>query len=652
MKEEKLHLYSIMPLMADHIDEICQDIKDQYEKGITTCALFSMTLVPEGNPVVNKAALLCETYRKFREKLHAMGVPNGVLVQASIGHGWTLGEMFPYQRYVGFRNGIATNTACPYDPGFRDYIRDALTTIASCHPDHIMIDDDFRLMFRPGGGCACPLHMNRFRELSGTQLSREELWDIVCEDSTHPQKDEYTRLMVQTQYESLVETARIMREGIDQIDPALPGSFCCCGNNAEFAAEIAAELAGKGNPIVVRINNGNYTPAGARYFSRVFLRAAHQIAKLRGKADVILAETDTCPQNRYSTGAMSLHTHFTGTILEGAKGAKHWITRLGAFEPQSGKYYRKILGKHRGFYEALSKLEPTLTWRGCRIPVSNVPNHSFTNTWAVATDGSDGWSACVLERLGLPFYFSHQAGGVVCMEGKKDTFYTDEEILNFLGGPVILASDTAKNLIDRGFGEYLGVDVRPWVGKTPTGEVLFVNGNTTNVQQKLQELVPTSEDTVVYSHVFNSVDKVHRDILFPGVTLYQNKLGGTVIVFAGTPVAEFNLTEAFAFLTWSRKLQLIDLLQKTGELPVYYPEDAEVYLRAADMPDGGLFCAFFNLGLDPIEEVTLVTEKPIKRAEQLLPDGSRKTVDFTLTDGVYRLDAPAGVLDPAIFFLY
>ena len=123
-----------MPLMADHIDEICQDIKDQYEKGITTCALFSMTLVPEGNPGVNTAALLCETYRKIREKLHAMGVPNGVLVQASIGHGWTLGEMFPYQQYVGFRDGVAANTACPFDPGFRDYIRDALTTIASCHP--------------------------------------------------------------------------------------------------------------------------------------------------------------------------------------------------------------------------------------------------------------------------------------------------------------------------------------------------------------------------------------------------------------------------------------------------------------------------------------------------------------------------------------
>ena len=179
--------------------------------------------------------------------------------------------------------------------------------------------------------------------------------------------------MVETQKESLVQAAKIMRAGIDAVNPALKGSFCCVGNNAEFAYEIAAILAGQGNPIVVRINNGNYTPAGARFFSNVFFSAAAQIAKLKDKVDVILAETDTCPQNRYSTGAMSLHTHFTGTILEGAKGAKHWITRLNAFEPESGVAYRKVLGKYRGFYQALAEIEPALNWRGFRIPVSDTP---------------------------------------------------------------------------------------------------------------------------------------------------------------------------------------------------------------------------------------------------------------------------------------
>lgn len=70
---------------------------------------------------------------------------------------------------------------------------------------------------------------------------------------------------------------------------------------------------------MVRINNGNYTPEGARWLSRVAYRAAQQSEVLRKDVDVILAETDTCPQNRYSTGAQSLHAHFTASILEGAR---------------------------------------------------------------------------------------------------------------------------------------------------------------------------------------------------------------------------------------------------------------------------------------------------------------------------------------------
>ncbi len=113
-------------------------------------------------------------------------------------------------------------------------------------------------------------------------------------------------------------------------------------------------MAGKGNPVIVRINNGNYTPAGARNLSVHMLRAAYQMATASGHVDAFLAETDTCPQNRYSTGAHSLHSHFTATILEGASGAKHWITRLSSHEPESGEAYRRLLSRYSGFYHTLS----------------------------------------------------------------------------------------------------------------------------------------------------------------------------------------------------------------------------------------------------------------------------------------------------------
>ena len=78
---------------------------------------------------------------------------------------------------------------------------------------------------------------------------------------------------------------------------------------------------------------------------------------------------------------------------------------------------------------------------------------------------------------------------------------------------------------------------------------------------------------------------------------------------------------------------MVNLLRETGNLPVYYPDDGEVYLRAANMPDGSMFIGFFNISLDPIEEITLVCERAVKSVKQLMPNGSYRSVDFAFNDG-------------------
>ncbi len=644
-----LLLFSIMRLdeaHIEHIDEICEDIRWQYENGVSTCPLFSMTLVPEGNPVIDKAKILSEKYMMFKERLDKMGVPSGILMQATIGHGWTLGEFPPFQRYVNFKDGEITNTMCPYDEGFREYIYKAAQTLAKTNPDHIMLDDDLRLMMRWGNGCFCDLHKKRFLEFSGiSDITREELWEIVTTD--HPKKQEYTDIMVETQKESILPVAKAIRAGIDSVNPKIPGSFCCVGINAEFGGEIAQIMAGEGNPVVVRINNANYVSMGPKFFSGFFHRAAEQIEKLKGIADVILAETDTCPQNRYSTGAQSLHTHFVGTILEGAGGAKQWITRGNGYEPESGKAYRKILAKYAGFYKTLASIVPTLSWRGCRAPVTDKPVYTFG--WHESD--ANAWVSCVLERFGLPVYFSSKPGGVLCLAGDYCERLSDEAILEALGGTVFLASDSAECLIKRGFGKYLGVDVRPWSGKQAVTEKLLINGNYTSLQVNYKELVPQSCAVVADSYVQNTADKVNYENLFPGTTIFKNELGGTVVTFCGTPKAQFNLHEAFAFLTYSRKQQLIKILEASGEMPAYYPGDEDVYFRTADMPDGKLFCAVFNLSMDFIDELSLVVYRDVQKVSRLMPDGSFAEIPFTKNDNEITLDTCANPLNPVILVI-
>ena len=643
--------FSIMTLNEEHLDEYCEDIVDQVNRGIATMPLFCFTLTPEGNPVIDKAELCCRKYEKYKEKLDALGVPSGVLIQATIGHGWKLNQYAPFQKYVGLSDGVSPDVYCPLDEGFQSYIRKAAARIASTHPAHIMLDDDFRLIgARVSHGCACPLHMTRFSELAGRAVTREELWNALNQSTSESKR--FREIFIQTQIDSLIECAKEIRKGIDSVDPAIPGSFCLCGGKtAEGAYEIAEIMAGKGNLVTLRLNNKNYCAPDPRSIVKSMYCAATEISVLTKRPDLLLAETDTYPQNRYSTSAAMLHSHFSFSILEGVAGAKHWITRLSSYEPNSGKAYRKKLETYRGFYHELSRITPELTWLGCNVLVPPKALYEFTQQ-DIAMSKSNTWCSPILDRLGLPVYFSSKAENACFFGGMSEEWFTDGEWKKILSGKVILDAPAAKELIRRGFGEYLGVDVkeRNANDKNASGEIIYPDGHSQAMYQ-VHELVPLSDDVKRYSDVYYLRDGITREVLFPGVTSYQNKLGGTVVVFSGVTNVSYHAPAAFGFLNETRKAQFVQILKDLNCLPVYYPEDAEVFLKAARMKDGKLLCAILNMSLDAIGEFPLVSGKPIRSIRRLMSNGSYADIAFALEKNCAHLSLTAYPFDPIVLLI-
>ena len=86
---------------------------------------------------------------------------------------------------------------------------------------------------------------------------------------------------------------------------------------------------------------------------------------------------------------------------------------------------------------------------------------------------------------------------------------TDEEIHEALKGNVFLASDSASELIERGFCEFIGVNVRNLNGNTPSAEELLINGNRTSVPKNTKELIPAT-DAETDSYVCHTTDKVNE----------------------------------------------------------------------------------------------------------------------------------------------
>ena len=634
--------FSIMPLDEDHIEEYCEDIRFQVENGICSMPLFSMTLTPEGDPAIDKAEIYCGTYEKYKARLDAMGIPSGVLIQASIGHGGKRNESTPFQKFTRLSDADSYETTCPLDIGFREYIRKATARIASTSPKHIMLDDDFRLLQR--GGCGCPLHMNDLNCRLGTELTREELYAHLCES------DEYRAVYIQSQIESLISCVREIRAGIDSVDPSIPGSYCLCGNGAEGAYEIASVMAGEGNPVVVRVNNANYCARDPRDFSYTMYSMATQIGAMTQDADVYLAETDTCPHNRYSTPASKLHSHYTFSILEGAAGAKQWLTRTAAYEPNSGREYRKKLLKYKGFYEKLSELTPELTWLGCKIPAPSAPIFHLTPD-DPRTQGQ-GWHTRILDRFGLPLHFSRKGEGVCFFDGVTAGRLTNDELIGYLSGKSVFDADGAECVIKRGLGKYLGVNVEKRLPSDPvaSGEIFYPSGRSP-AQPSMRRITPLSDNVKLYSNVYHLRDGKYRDIMFPGVTLYENELGGTAVVFAGTSSFDIKWNVAFGVLNESRKRQLIGILTDLGSLPIYYPGDAELLMKAARMNDGSLFCVVLNMSIDTLEELELSTERNVKEILRLAPNGEYETVSFERRGDGLILPITVMPFDPIVLII-
>ena len=639
-----MYTYSIMPLDVEHLDEICEDVKYQYEKNIATCPLFIMYLHPEGNPPIEKVTAQCEKYKLFREKLDKMGVPSGVLIQSAMGHGGAFNMGASFTTITRMDTGENINVYCPYDKGFQDYFREAMKTLASYHPKAIMLDDDCR-MLHWRGGCACEHHLEEFNKRAKTNMNREELHDYVM---NHNDQDPITKLYVETQEEAIWEFLTAAREGIDAVDPTIQGINCISLEYFDGMEKRNKIFAGKNNTTIVRLPTGTYAPISARTFSDIMFRFAAGKANLKGRIENLLVETDTVPFNRYAKAASYLHGHFAAGLLEGGNGAKHWITRLTAYEPDSGKAYRKVLADNAGMFEEITKFAKDIHWVGACVPFGLLDSFHFSDFDFQNHD----WVMCVLERMGIPFYFSESPDSTAFINGNGDYTLSDEKLNEiFENCSVFLSSDSAQSLIDRGFQDKIGVTVRKWTGKTLSGEI-FENGNRTGVQAKVKELCPTNDKVYASSYVFHLENNTDKEFLFPGVAVYPRENGKLTVTYSGTPRTPFNYyMGAFSFLAESRKEQFIELLKKANSLPIYYKGDGELCLRAGTLPNGEMIAAAWNLGIDVLDELTYVTEKPVKKVEILTATGKRKKIKFKAKGNEFTISQEIRPMVPYILFL-
>ncbi|MBR4901465.1 MAG: hypothetical protein IKZ46_11040 [Victivallales bacterium] len=608
-----MHKIDIVPLLVNHAEEITADIVNLYNDKVIDSVAFSFTLVPEGVPAIDKAAEYTSRFKIFQKLLKEKGVPTGILIQATWGHGWVPDSPTNFQQ-IRRIDGNYQYTMCPEGEPFRDYVRKAIMTAAAAQPDFFMLDDDTRFI-TGRSACFCPLHTALFNQKTGRNLTSDELREAVKSSR------EDAHIMDDILQESMVKYAHLIRDSINAVNPSIPCSFCLCSQDVRHAPAVAKILAGNTGEAVIRINNARYLQDSLRNIPAWLHFTATQVAAFDDDVTLI-CEPDTFPQNRYSTSAATLRMHVTMSALEGCKGGKYWITRMSSFEPNSGKAYRKALAEISNQLETIYAMKPQ--WQGICIPMPSTPVFNYPTSPTIG-----GWHE-TFGRMGLPIYFSKKPSNAIALSALQINVISDDELKALFKHNVLLDGGAAIALAKRGLSSLCGCTAEPWSLEHVTYE-----------QADSQEIMPfnnsgiallkPAEGTQILTNLYHRsfIFDINQKKLAPGALLYEKNDGTSVITFAH----EYGWNDglrSFGIFNETRKQLFIKCLQKLDVLPIWYPDDAEILLKAAILPDRSKIAVVLNIGLDMLDELPLAGPWAQTSAVQRLAyDGSWQPIAVT-----------------------
>lgn len=648
---DRLTLLNIAPLLPGYEDLLAEDIRRMYQTGVITETAFIMSLVPEGDPPVDKAKLLGDLFEKHRAAIGKTNMPVGILLQSTVGHGWVPPARSPFQKQVR-GNGENTYKFCPMDKDFEAYIFDTVSRLAKRKPDFFMLDDDTRFLTCLNG-CFCPLHIAEFNREQGTAYDESGLRLAVDQDRQIAAA--YDDLLKRT----MVRHARNIRNAIDSVDPALHCQFCICVQDVRHAPEMAETLAAPGNPVTIRLNNGLYLQDTPREIPSWLWRTDWQLRVL-GPEVRVLGEPDTCPQNNYSTSAAILHCHMTHSILSGCKGGKLWLTRTSVPEMASGVRYRKILSHNRNFYETIAATAPA--WHGVTAPV---PSPDFLNfpLWDLKEPEKNipvhlveggNWSSLVLGKMGFPVcnkgVWELLEGDTVALAGADCAFLSDEELKTlFRKCHVLLDGAAAEDVVRRGFGEETGLlAVEEISGKSVALET-FPDGKLIAGQTRMRKIT-ASPACEVLSELWHKESRYAEEKCFiaPGAVKFVNPAGRTVISMAC--MVQILGHGAFGMMNETRKAVLKTWLDMLSPLPWYVPGDDEVLFRYGRSGEYDIL-AVTDISLDDMPEIPLAGSAAKKAlcVEMLLADGRWEECPFDRTAAGIVIRHTCRTLRPAVF---
>jgi len=612
---------------------------------------------------VNHPKMLTETRELFlRNKafLEENGFTVGAWICPTIGYGSAPGpwDNDPDEKYMRLRrlNGEKLmGSFCPLCEGFKNDFLRTVKAAAQCGVKQILFEDDFAFVggkYEQDSGCACNLHMRKYRKLIGENISRKDLRKKIFSGG----ENKYRTAWLQLQAETLLDLASAIEKQAHEIDGDI--RLGMCANNASYDMEAAPlpelvkTIAGKSRPFV-RLTAAPYW----RWATiPTIIDAIRYQAALFGSEVETISEGDTYPRPRYNCPAARLETY---DMILRASGCTNGILKYMLDYSSSHDYETGYVDRHVKNQRHYKEIDRRFTGKECvgirvfevsqtfkthdfgeDLPIERYDNYSNLPTTAMS----------FAQNYCLPTVFTETDGAAIVF-GENARYLTEQQLKQ----GVVIDAAAAKILMQRGID--VGIENLERLSVLPSLEIypayderVFkkIPAEQIMYNMRLKENVEIlSYNAINDAAGMSFVGVVSKDKI-PASFRYENAQGMRFLVYsfvAKTVVAEKVITNRWEhgrFNDYASQRQLVENIEWLSgkKLPAVTLHNTNLY-TLCKKDEKSMAVGLWNYFVDEVLEPKIYLDK------------TYSSIDFYNCSG--RLEGDCVVLDneiPAFGFAF
>ena len=438
------------------------------EQLIDACKKYDIdeVMMCEDNIFISAISQPLEAHKEMAElmkgavaKCKAAGLKCTFYLKSMIGHFTCKTYVLPYTKFVGFNGEESVNECCLMDDGFAQYAATLMSYYAQCGFEKMMLDDDVRSVNHCNGqhGCVCDLHLAATEKEYGKPLTRQALIDAFSRFDAESMKIKAAHRKVN--FAGQLRFVHAIEQAVHAVDPEVQLGQMISGVEADqFQGRdvklFLQTLAGEKHRPFLRPPGGYYSET----LGDALLLGGSSGLKYRqllgDTADFVSEVEVYSPRNIFTKSRKMLDLQMQVHAMTGFNYLSLNIIDHFGTPPAESTEYLSLLKERKGHYESLYQLtKDKQVWGvGMALPdnyVASLKSKRF------GYNGSNHYPH-LLSKLGVPVCYRNTE--VNFLTGELLDCYTDEELMEYLRGGVILDEEAVKAACQRGLGKYIGVE--------------------------------------------------------------------------------------------------------------------------------------------------------------------------------------------------